>query len=181
MTRTTLMSLAGFALTFLAGGCAASRVSPSQFASRQVPGASRSNLFTAARQTLVKLGYRLDQVDAIAGVITAEPTDAELQERTAQTRATLSTPGRERRVVDIRLIEGADGPRVHCRVSIQLLTTEAHRMFRHDRPGTDIPHETAIDLDAAANAAQNSVWKTVRRDKSAERQILDAIVRTAGA
>lgn len=188
MTRTTSMSLAGFALAFLVGGCAAPQISPFQFAarpvlqfaSRQVPGVNPSTLFTDAQQTLVGLGYRLDRVDAGAGVMTTQPTVAKLDARSEGTRVTLSSSRRGRRVVEVRVVEGASGVRVHCRVSIQLLNTEVYRMFRHEAAGADIPNETPIDLDAASTTKQSTVWETARRDRPAERQILDAIVRQAG-
>ena len=160
-------------------GCAAPQVSHLQFGFRRIPGATRSAVFAAAQHLLVDIGYRLDRADPESGVITTEPTVAKLDTERVGGRAMLSSSGRGRRIVEVRLVESSSGANVHCRVAIQLLTTEAHRMFRHEAAGADIPNETAIDLDAASTAEQNAVWKTVRRDKPAERQILDAIVARA--
>jgi len=173
-------SLVVLAVTACVGGCAAPQISHLQFGSRRIPGATRSAVFAAARQALVDNGYRLNRVDSESGVITTEPTVAKLDPQTAGGRAMLSSSGRGRRVVEIRLVEGPSGSNIHCRVAIQRLTTEAYHMFRHEAPGTYIPSETAIDLEAASTAEQNAVWKTIRRDKPAERQILDAIVARAG-
>ena len=136
-------------------------------------------MFAAAQQALADIGYRIDRADRESGVITTEPTVANLDTEMAGGRAMLSSSGRGRRIVEVRLVEGPTGANVHCRVAIQLLTTEAHRMFRHEAVGADIPSETAIDLEAASTPEQNAVWKTVGRDKPAERQILDAIAARA--
>lgn len=182
MTRTGSASLVGLVMTACLGGCVSPRMSPLRFGSRHIPGAARSVVFAAARQALVDLGYRLNQVDSESGVITTEPTVAKLEAHIARDRPRLSSSERGRRVVEVRLVDDPFGANIRCRVAIQLLTTEAHRMFRHEAAGADIPRETAIDLEAASTAQQNAVWKTVRRDKSAERQILDAIVaRAVGA
>lgn len=168
-------------MTACVGGCAAPQISHLQFGSRRIPGATRSAVFATAQQVLVDLGYRLRRADPESGVITTEPTAVKLDTESVGGRATLSSSGRGRRIVEVRLVEGSSGANVHCRVAIQLLTTEAHRMFRHEAVGADIPNETAIDLEAASTAEQNAVWKTIRRDKPAERQILDAIVARAAA
>jgi hypothetical protein len=54
-------------------------------------------------------------------------------------------------------------------------------MYAADRSGSDLPgQQTAIDRDAATTAEQNTVWRTLRRDTAAERQILDAILEHTG-
>lgn len=53
-------------------------------------------------------------------------------------------------------------------------------MFRHDHRVSDIPDDTPIDRDAATTTEQNTVWRTIRRDKAAERRILEAILDQAG-
>lgn len=54
-------------------------------------------------------------------------------------------------------------------------------MFASDRSGSDTPGDyTAINRDAATTTEQNTVWRTVRRDKSVERNILNAIAERAG-
>ena len=81
-----------------------------------------------------------------------------------------------RRIVEVRVADSGGAGKVFCRVLIQEQTTQAYRMFASDRSGSDAPGEyTPINRDAATTAEQNTVWRTVRRDKSAERQILDAI------
>lgn len=180
MTRTNSMTCSGIALAMLVGGCSTSQVSPVQFASRMVPGSEPSKLFASAKLALTNLGYRLDQVDINSGVITTEPTNIDRNVRSAQGRTTLSSAGQGRRFVEVRLVRGATGTRVHCRVRIQVLSTQAYRLFGREASGADVPNETPIDFDAASSVKQNTVWKTTQRDRSAERQILDAIVRQAG-
>jgi hypothetical protein len=69
---------------------------------------------------------------------------------------------------------------VYCKVVVQEQTTETHRMFAQDSTLSDVPHDTAIDRDAATTTQQNTVWRTVQRDKAAERRILEAVLERAG-
>ncbi len=79
-------------------------------------------------------------------------------------------------MVEVRVADSGGAARVFCRVLIQEQTTQGHRMFASDRSGSDTPGDyTAINRDAATTTEQNTVWRTLRRDKSAERQILDMI------
>jgi hypothetical protein len=55
-------------------------------------------------------------------------------------------------------------------------------MFASDRSGSDTPGDyTAINRDAATTAEQNSVWRTLRRDRAAERNIIAEITEPIGA
>jgi hypothetical protein len=83
-----------------------------------------------------------------------------------------------RRIALIHVVPEAEGGTgVYCQVTIQQQTTEAYRMFQQDRELSDAPGQTAIERDAATTTEQNTVWRNVRRDKAAERRILEAVVR----
>jgi hypothetical protein len=132
----------------------------------------------AAAEALIESGYEVERVDEAVGAVVAKPmkTTGAYGGLTRERR--LSTPAQLRRMARIRIVpEAAGGTGVYCQVAIQQQTTEAYRMFQQDRQLSDAPGQTAIERDAATTTDQNTVWKTVRRDKAAERRILEAIVR----
>ncbi len=158
-------------------GCASTGLSPLSYGVRRVEGGNDVTLFNAARAVLADLGYQIDRADAIAGVITTRPV---LQSwRSSDAPARISSGGQWRHVVEVQLDERAEAVNVYCKVSIQQQVTAAHRMFAYDRSGSDLPGDTPIERDAATTEEQNTVWQTVRRDKAAERRILEAILERA--
>lgn len=132
-------------------------------------------MFASAQRALVDLGFRLDRVDLELGLITTRPSELRSGTLVPRDRSRLSSPGRLRRIAEVRIVPVSDGIDVFCSVAIQRLETEAHRMFRHETAASDVPHETAIDRGAGSTNEQNTVWHTIRRDKPAERKILNAI------
>lgn len=159
------------------GGCASSGLSPLSYGVRQVPITDTAPVLGVATDALIELGYEIDRVDQTDGVVTTKPiTTTGTYERLPH-GARLSSPSRFRRVAQVRVVPGPDVTNVYCRVAVQEQTTEAHRMFQSDQSISDAPGHTAIDRDAATTTEQNTVWETVRRDKAAERLILEEIVR----
>lgn len=172
-TDTWLLTLA-LVLT----GCVSSEVSTLRFGIRRIQGADRTAMFGSAQRALVDLGFRLDRVDLEVGLITTRPSHVKPGTLLLRDRSRLSSPGRLRRIAEVRVVVVSEGIDVLCNVAIQRLETEAHRMFRHEAAASDVPNETAIDRGAASTNEQNTVWQTVHRDKPAERRILDAIARS---
>jgi len=152
--------------------CASKGPSSLSYTVQRVPSSSGDTL-DAAEIVLTQLGYRVARRDAQEGVIITRP----LGDATARGRqgAGLSSDAPARRVVEVRVADSPDGTRVFCKVSIQEQTTQAYQMFQVSRSGDDTPGETAIERDAGGTVAQNTVWRTVARDKRAERTILAEI------
>ena len=169
------------ALLLLLSSCAAPLPTPMDYTVRHMQQRDRNAALDAAEAALIDLGYKIEQRDPAEGVITTQPVVA--QTGLDSTRpASLSSRGNARRIVEVRVqIEGGV-TKVFCKVLIQEQTTQAHRMFAADRTGSDTPGDyTAINRDAATTNEQNTVWRTLRRDKSAERDILKAVTgRTGG-
>lgn len=178
MTITTSKVVATLAaMTLFVTGCATTPAAPLRYGVRRIQGAERSAMFASAQQVLVDLGYPLDRVDAASGVITTRATQVEPGTLLQRQRSRLSSPGRGRRIAEVRVVQGDSGIDVFCQVVIQRLTTEAHRMFEYESPDSDVPNQTAIERDAATNIEQNTVWQTIRRDRGAELRILDGIAK----
>jgi len=53
-------------------------------------------------------------------------------------------------------------------------------MFSNDLALNDAPTATAADRDAATTREQNEVWRVLRRDKLAERTVLQDIRKSLG-
>ena len=163
--------------TLLWGGCAAPQRMVLQYGVGQIDEPDRAAVFSAAQRALIDLGYRLDRTDLAAGVITTQPTAAEVGRSRGLRSLRIGSPGRVRQLAEVRLAPTATGHAVYCRVATQLQANEAYSMFRREAASSDVPNETAIERDAALTTEQNTVWQTIRRDKTAERRILDAIAR----
>jgi hypothetical protein len=88
----------------------------------------------------------------------------------------------QRRFAEVRITGSGDEFKVHCKVVVEEQASESYRLLAFERGGDDVPgHQSAIDRDAATTAEQNTVWRVVRRDKTAEREILDRISQPAAA
>ncbi|MGD2108591.1 MAG: hypothetical protein PVI86_04280 [Phycisphaerae bacterium] len=168
------VSLALSAIALTLGGCASTGASPLSYGLRRIEGGDRAAVFEVAETVLVDLGFRIDRVDGSAGLISTHP--AWESQRSDGSMPRISSRDRLRRVVEVRVEDRAETVNVYCKVLIQEQVTGAHRMFAYERSGTDLPGETPIEREAATTEEQNAVWQTIRRDKGAERRILEAIV-----
>ncbi len=157
-------------------GCASTGLSPVNFGVRHVPDGNRTAVFDAARAALTDLSYRINQADPVAGLIEAQPIRTTAGSAPARTDLRLSSRTRLRTLALVRVTQGTERVNVYCKVVVQEQATEIHRMFRHDHRLSDVPGDTAIDREAATTTEQNTVWQTIRRDKAAERRILETIL-----
>ena len=164
----------------LVSGCVSAGPSPLSYGLRHVKGGDRAVVFETAQKAVAELGYAIDRADSTAGIITTVPISEPYRSGFPRSGVRLSSQGRLRRVVQIRIDGRGDAVDVYCKVALEQQVTAAHRMFAYDRMGTDVPGATPIDREAATTTEQNTVWQTVRRDKAAERRILEAILERAG-
>lgn len=174
LNRYSLAGLAGIALSV--AGCASSGPTPLSHSVRHVQGIDRSGVFEGARRALSEMGYAVDHADSAAGVITAHPVAPAPVAEGAGDAVRLSSRVHLRRVAHVRVTQTDDIVNVYCRVVVEERTTQAHRMFQRERTVSDLPGDTPIEREAATTEEQNTVWQTIRRDKGAERRILQAIL-----
>ena len=174
--------LAGLAVVLPGlGACAASRPTAVNFAVRHLRNVERSKVLDAAEVALSDLGYRIDQRNAAMGIVTTHPIFDVRGDEPARRGLRISSPGRTRRLAEVRVVPAADALGVYCRVIVQEQTTQAHRLLAQDGVGADTPSDTPIEREAATTRRQNTVWQTFRRDKAAERCILASIIDQTGA
>jgi hypothetical protein len=135
----------------------------------------RQTAMERAEIALVTMGYEIDRRDEEAGIITTKPVRGLASGAPRVPRISISDRSPTRHICEVRVTRGDAGTHVSCRVIVQQLATEAHRMFLHDRGISDSPAVTPIEREAATTEAQNQVWQTIRRDKIKERELLSAI------
>jgi len=152
-------------------GCVSSGPSVLDFSVRRITDGDRMRVLVDSESILSGMGFAPIKRDRDAGVLVY--TDSGVPGGVRSRR--LSSQMRRRRVVELRVQGWDDGFKVFCRVSIQRQTTQAYSALAFGGAGDDRPGQTAIDRDAATTTEQNTVWQTIKRDKSAERTILAAI------
>ena len=167
-------------LSLLIGGCVSARMSPLNYGVRHLQGDDSAAAFAAAHTALIDLGYKIDRSDPTTGVIKTEPILTTPSAARTSVGTRLRPSSRLRRLATVRVGQGAGVVNVYARVALQEQTTEAHRMFQRDHAISDIPGDTPIDREAATTSEQNTVWRTIGRDRAAERRILEAILEETG-
>jgi hypothetical protein len=170
--------IAGSCPLFIAACAAAPGPSPLNYTVQRVS-LSQSQAMDSAEVVLAQLGYAIARRDSQEGVLTTRPLERAADGPSRQ-GAGLSSSAATRRVVEVRFQDAPEGARLFCKVAIEERVTQAYQMGQVARAGDDTPGQTAIERDAAASAAQNTVWQPVTRDKRTERAILAAIADRSG-
>ncbi len=162
-------------------GCAAPGQQVLPFGVSRIVDGDRSATFAAAEATLVGMGYVIEVSDPSTGRITTRAmTQARRPER--QRKAVrISAQSELRRVIQLRVGETEESVNIYCQVAIQEQDTEAHRIMQQQLTTSDRAGETAIDRDAGTTIEQNTVWRTIDRDKALERKILNTVLDRVGA
>jgi len=161
------------------GGCASPGPSPLSFDVQHFPGADSAATFERAEIALINLGYRIDKRDRAGGIITTKPIAGSARDEPRRRTVSLSGPRATRRICEVLITDDDGGVGVYCRMIVQELSTEAHRLSARDHGISDTPGQTPIDREGATTDSQNQVWRTIRRDKTTEQEILAAIAALA--
>ncbi len=164
------------------GGCVTSSPKAANFAVRHFETGDRAAFLAAAALALEETGYKMSGYELTEGRLVSEPRFDVARDRPTGRASLISSKSLTRRIAEIRVEQPTERISVYCRVLVQERTTRAHRMLAYDRSGSDSPASTPIEREAATTDRQNTVWETIRRDRSSERRILAIIgERTAGA
>lgn len=163
------------------GACADPDPTPVNYGVRQVALSDRSLVLDAAEAALVEHGFAIASRDPAEGVMRSDPIENDPRDRSSRPGSGISSSARTRRTAEVRVAGAADRVNVYCKILVEEQATQAYRMYAPDRSGNDLPGaQTAIDRDAATTVEQNTVWRTLRRDTAAERQILASILERTG-
>ncbi len=178
MTRRSLMGSLGVSL-LLYGGCSTPQRSSHQIGTRRVVASEPRNVFDAAELALIDAGYQIERRDFAEGVLSTRPIAVDRRgEPTPGVR--ISSRNRLRRVAEVRIRQTGKQVEAGCTVLVQEQTTNMHRLFAGQQSANDTFNDTPIDRDAATTSSQNTVWRTIRRDRVAERAILAGISARSG-
>jgi len=166
------------AIPLLLVGCSTATTDLSHYSVRQVSPLQQAGLMTVAENELRGLGYVVYQRDTTLGSLRAR-ADVNVESASRRiSRATRHSGGTRRHAV-VRIESDDEQSAVYCKVLLQQRATGAYRMLQRDSTGQDTPNETPIDRDAATTEEQNTLWRTLRRDRRSERELLDAIDRAS--
>lgn len=146
---------------------------------RHVMDGNQQALFAEAQLVLADQGYPIKSADPSSGVVWSHPIRHTPVVGASASHLRLSTHGDFQRIARIRIAQSPEGVSIYCRVEVQEQVTATQRIFHQGFAESDVPVDTPIDREAATTSRQNTVWRTVRRDKGAERTILEAILARA--
>lgn len=156
----------------LMAGCAATGPSPMAYGTHAFRGAERTEVFDAAELALLKAGFQIERRDSVEGVLTTQPIFGSRDSDADNRGPRLSSRGDVRRLAEVRVQTVAADVDVYCRVLVQEQSAQVYHIVDQRSGSDDRPNTTPIDRDAATTTQQNTVWRTLRRDKVVERQIL---------
>ena len=157
------------------GGCATQAPTAANFAVRHFENGDRAVFLAAAVAALEETGYETSPGEPDAGRLVSVPRFNVAGDQPTGRAPQISSKSLTRRIAEIRVEKSGDRVSVFCRVLVQEQTTRAHRMLAFDQSGSDSPATTPIEREAATTDRQNTVWQTIRRDRSTERRILAVI------
>ena len=157
------------------GGCATQTPTAANFAVRHFENSDRTFFLAAAAAALEEIGYETSPGEPDSGRLVSVPRFDVAGDQPTGRASQISSKSLTRRIAEIRVEQPGDRVSVYCRVLVQEQTTRAHRMLAFDQSGSDSPATTPIDREAATTDRQNTVWATIRRDRSTERRILTLI------
>ncbi len=152
-----------------------------QWGVRHLADADQQTVLEEARFALADQGFPIKSTDASSGVVLSYPVSQARVGGASRSNLSLSTHGDFQRIAQVRIASSEDGVSIYCRVEVQEQVNATQRIFYQGFAEGDVPVETPIDRDAATTTQQNTVWRTIRRDKGAERRILEAILARTGA
>lgn len=158
----------------LATGCETSGPTTKTFSYVRLPGIDRSSAFSAAADAL-RESHDIARVDRDQWMIHSVPEETEEEATTPRVGDLVGASRTVRRVVTAYVTGDDKNAEAWCRVAIERNESNEHNLFIHDMQRDDTATATPADREAATTTEQNSVWRVLRRDKRAERIMLDKV------
>lgn len=82
--------------------------------------------------------------------------------------------------IDIRFAEVGGARKIFCRAELQRQSTEARRIIALDTAIDDQPGATPLEREGASTVQQTTVWDTIGRDRTLEREVIEELVTALG-
>ncbi len=158
----------------LATGCETSGPTTKTFSYVRLPGVDRTSAFSAAVDAM-RENHDIATIDRDQWVLHSVPQETEEEAATPRVGDLVGIPRTVRRVVTAYVTGDDQNAEAWCRVAIERNESNEHNLFIHDMQQDDTATATPADREAATTTEQNSVWRTLRRDKRAERELLDKV------
>ena len=152
---------------------------PGDFASRRVPDTTIETVRPVAAEVF-RSSFRIDTDRSTGDMFVSRPAEATDKVRAERVRDVLGRPNRHRRIALLRLSQDGSSVLVQCQVRLERLDTAEQAAFARER-GDDRPTDTPIDRLGADAPKARQEWVYVQRDRQAEAQVLEAIVRQFAA
>ncbi len=146
------------------------------FASVRLTDVERDDVFAAGIRALRSQGFRIAEADEELYQIETRPLESIYRGRTDRlSEAAVKLPSRVRRIARVHIRQTKSGVLARCRVELQRRDTAQRGMFLRQREFGAVPRETPIEQGEGMTTSQTTVWTDLRRDRAAERGILQAI------
>ena len=152
---------------------------PGDFASRWVPDTTLETVRPVAAEVF-RSSFRIDTDRSTGDMLVSRPAEATDKVRAERVRDVLGRPNRHRRIALLRLNQDGSSVMLQCQVRLERLDTAEQAAFARER-GDDRPSDTPIDRLGADAPKARQEWVYVQRDRQAEAQILEAVVRRLAA
>lgn len=158
----------------IAAGCETSGPTTKTFSHVRLPGTDRATAFSAAADA-IRENHAISTIDRDQWMIHSVPEETEEEAATPRVGDLVGVARTVRRVVTAYVTGDDQNAEAWCRVAIERNESNEHNLFIHDMQSDDTATATPADREAATTTEQNSVWRTLRRDKRAERALLDKV------
>jgi len=154
--------------------CSAPAPTARTFNYLRLPTVSRADAFEAALQATSER-FRVARLDREAGVIVSVPNEGTEVVHQGRVGDLLGVPRRVRSTATIQVTGSDSAAEVWCKIVVEVYETQEQRLYAQAHALDDLPTATPADRAGATTPEQNEVWRVVRRDKRAERNLRQAI------
>lgn len=144
-------------------------------ATRRVPDATLAEARTTAMQVLQQHRFRIDTERSTGLLLVTEPLDITGTHGPERFRDLIGSPNRHRETAIVRISQENGGVVVRCQVGIERLDTVERAAFAPER-GDDRPTATPGERAGPTSPRAREEWVFVARDRTAETEVLDAIL-----
>jgi len=177
--RTTVLILLCLTCGCRVPGCSDPAPTTRTFSHLHLPQTARDRAFDVAA-VVMSDQYPVATSDRVSGIIRAQPIEVRDQDGPRRPGEVLGTGRRIRRVATAQVTGSDTEADIWCKVVVEQFAGDSVATLRNDLGYTDAPTATAADRDGATTTEQNEIWRTLHRDKQAERSVLRAIEATLG-
>ena len=158
----------------LLSGCSEQKPNVHNFAHLRLQAVSTGQAFEAATIAL-RERFQIDNSDPESLTITTVPQETTEVLARGRVGDLVGVPRRVRKLAYVHVTGSNSETSIWCKVAIQQDETGDRSIHQSDRSLDDIPRSTPADGSGATTQEQNELWTTTRRDKRAERAILQSI------